>query len=346
MERWIGWGRVERFDPAWRPFAGPLSDRRDTARRILTAMGAWLVRQQYLRVNPFDGLAAAELVPIDTAGRTLTHAQWRYVLQSVWQAEPAIGTERNRSAAARGAQRDAFVLLLAYATGLRRAELAAATTGDLTREALDGAFEDAYVLRVNGKGRRRREVPMPTRLMEMLRAQLRERARSRARRCTRTRSARSSRGSSRARPSDSYRASRALRRNWSGRARTGCATRSRTMGSTLAPTSVTFNRCSATTTHYPKGDASRQYQTVDAFFNAALDGAGVGPSAAAIGQREQGIDDRRPDLPPTRAMRAEFTLRIRPKRRGRRDVKPCLSASSASCSPGICARRRATSRTS
>ncbi|WP_279609779.1 hypothetical protein [Burkholderia gladioli] len=85
-ERWIGQGRVERFDPAWRPFAGPLSARsRDTALRLLTAMGAWLVRQQYLRVNPFDGLAAAAPVPIDTAGRTLTHAQWRYVLQTVWQ---------------------------------------------------------------------------------------------------------------------------------------------------------------------------------------------------------------------------------------------------------------------
>ncbi|WP_310639119.1 hypothetical protein [Burkholderia gladioli] len=41
------------------------------------------MRQQYLRVIPFDGLAAAAPVPIDRAGRTLTHAQWRYVLQSV-----------------------------------------------------------------------------------------------------------------------------------------------------------------------------------------------------------------------------------------------------------------------
>ncbi|WP_267908807.1 site-specific integrase [Burkholderia gladioli] len=77
-ERWVGRGRVERSDPAWRPFAGPLSTRsRDTARRILTAMGAWLVRQQYLRVNPFDGLAAAAPVPINPHAR-------RYVLQTVW----------------------------------------------------------------------------------------------------------------------------------------------------------------------------------------------------------------------------------------------------------------------
>ncbi|MGZ0003051.1 tyrosine-type recombinase/integrase [Burkholderia gladioli] len=180
-ERWIGRGRVERFDPAWRPFAGPLSARsRDTARRILTAMGAWLVRQQYLRVNPFDGLAAAAPVPIDTAGRTLTHAQWRYVLQTVWQPDRALGAAPDRSDAARAdrvrMQRDAFVLLLAYATGMRRVELAAATTGDLTRKALDGALEDAYVLRVDGKGRRRREVPMPAKLLDLLRAELRARA--------------------------------------------------------------------------------------------------------------------------------------------------------------------------
>ncbi len=83
-ERWIGRGRVERFDPAWRPFVGPLSERsRDTARRILNAMGAWLVGQQYLRVNPFGGLPAAPAVQLDTTGRTLTRAQWQYVLQTV-----------------------------------------------------------------------------------------------------------------------------------------------------------------------------------------------------------------------------------------------------------------------
>ncbi|WP_276321896.1 hypothetical protein [Burkholderia stabilis] len=58
---------------------------------------------------------------------------------------------------------DAFVRLFAYATGLRRAELAAATTGALTRTALDGALDDAWSLRVMGKGRRARTVPMPRR---------------------------------------------------------------------------------------------------------------------------------------------------------------------------------------
>ena len=79
--RWIGRGRVERFGLGWRPFVGPLSERcRDTARRTLNAMGAWLVGQQYLRVNPFAGLPAALAVALDTTGRTLMRAQWQCVL--------------------------------------------------------------------------------------------------------------------------------------------------------------------------------------------------------------------------------------------------------------------------
>ncbi|WP_425126318.1 hypothetical protein [Burkholderia gladioli] len=61
-ERWIGSNWAERFDPAWRPFIGPLSPRsRDTAR----VMGVWLVRQPYLRVS---SSACATRV------RSITHA--------------------------------------------------------------------------------------------------------------------------------------------------------------------------------------------------------------------------------------------------------------------------------
>ncbi|WP_232427477.1 phage integrase family protein [Burkholderia ubonensis] len=156
--RWIGRGRVERFDPAWRPFVGPLSERsRDTARRILNAMGAWLVGQQYLRVNPFAGLPAAPFVALDTTGRTLKRAQWQYVLQTVLRPTSAFTSAfgvTGEPAATEGATtRDAFVLLFAYATGLRRAELPAATTGALMRTALDGTLDDAWSLRVMGKGR-------------------------------------------------------------------------------------------------------------------------------------------------------------------------------------------------
>lgn len=112
-------------------------------------------------MNPFSGLLAAQL---DTTGRTLTRAQWQYVLQIVLRPQSAFDVSGERVAT----QRDAFVLLFAYATGLRSTELAAATTGGLTRPALD----DAWSLLVTATGRRACTVPMPRRLIDELRAQL------------------------------------------------------------------------------------------------------------------------------------------------------------------------------
>lgn len=94
-------------------------------------------------MNSFDGLAAAVPVPapIDTARLTLPRAQWQIVLQTVWRPEPALGI------AAGGTD-----------------------TGQLSRKALDGALDDAWLLRIVGKERCQREVPVPARLMAMLRA--------------------------------------------------------------------------------------------------------------------------------------------------------------------------------
>ncbi|WP_244103190.1 phage integrase family protein [Burkholderia gladioli] len=337
-ERWIGRGWAERFDPAWRPFVGPLSPRsRDTARRILTAMGAWLVRQQYLRVNPFDGLAAAAPVPIDTAGRTLTRAQWQFVLQTVWRPEPAlrIGAGRTdvaRLAETRARERDAFLLLLAYATGLRRAELAAATTGQLSRKALDGALDDAWLLRVVGKGRRQREVPIPARLMAMLREQLRARpvplelesappdtplvahlvtgAPLRADglgvlfKQIFARAAAKLEASYPGAAADLRRASTHWLRHTFANHGLDAGADIRDMQALLGHASL------ATTTHYTKGDAVRQYQTVEAFFNAALEGAG--------GSRETAVatEATAPSTSPASLVDVHVTLRVAPKREG------------------------------
>jgi len=45
--------------------------------------------------------------------------------------------------------------------------------GALSRKALDGAFDDAWTLQVEGKSRRERLVPMPVRLMQALADSLR-----------------------------------------------------------------------------------------------------------------------------------------------------------------------------
>ncbi|MDN7429082.1 tyrosine-type recombinase/integrase [Burkholderia sp. AU45388] len=77
----------------------------------------------------------------------------------------------------------------------------------------------------------------------------------------------------------------------------------------------------ATTTHYTKGDAVRQYQTVESFFNAALEGAGgPGPAAAAATDEADVADDDRGARRAGRArcVAVHVTLRVAPKRDGGR----------------------------
>nr|WP_285300577.1 tyrosine-type recombinase/integrase [Burkholderia glumae] len=185
---------------------------------------------------------------------------------------------------------------------MRRAELAAATTGDLSRKALDGTLEDAYVLRVDGKGRRRREVPMPARLMYLLRAEplsletapadtplvahLVTGAALHPNTIGALFKGIFARAAERLAPSypgaaaDLQRASTHWLRHTFAKHGLDAGADIRDMQALLGHASL------ATTTHYAKGDAARQYQTVDAFFNAALEGAGAAPAAAPAAVHE------------------------------------------------------------
>ncbi|WP_254223024.1 phage integrase family protein [Burkholderia multivorans] len=350
VARWIGRGRVERFDPAWRPFVGPLSERsRDTARRILNAMGAWLVGQQYLRVNPFGGLPAARSVPLDATGRTLTRAQWQYVLQTVLRSQSAFDVSGEQATNQAAHARDAFLLLFAYATGLRRAELSVATTGALTRTALDGALDDAWSLRVMGKGRRARTVPMPRRLIDALRAQLRTRPVPLALetappdtpliahlvtgealhpdvvgRLFKGIFARAADQLAIAYPN----AAADLRRASTHWLRHTFANHGLDAGADIRDMQELLGHASlGTTTRYTKADAVRQFQSVEAFFNAALDGAGgagetteaatpAATSHAASIPTSLAVGSDRPGKASMVAV--HLTLKVEPKRAGGR----------------------------
>ncbi|CAG9243164.1 Integrase [Burkholderia diffusa] len=341
--RWIGRGRVERFDPAWRPFVGPLSERsRDTARRILNAMGAWLVGQQYLRVNPFAGLPAAPSVPIDATGRTLTRAQWQYVLQTVLRPQSAFDVSGEQAANQAANARDAFLLLFAYATGLRRAELAAATTGALTRTALDGALDDAWSLKVMGKGRRGRTVPMPRRLIDALRAQLRSRPvpltletapadtpliahlvngealhPDVVGRLFKAIFARAADQLAIAYPN----AAADLRRASTHWLRHTFANHGLDAGADIRDMQELLGHASlGTTTLYTKADAVRQFRSVEALFNAALDGADATPTAAVpIATSPPAAPTNTVAATPTaQPVDVHVTLKVEPKRAGGR----------------------------
>ncbi|SAK77238.1 integrase family protein [Caballeronia fortuita] len=158
--RWVARNRGERCFDGWRPFAGPLSDRsRETARSILSAMCEWLVGEGYLSVNPFAGFARVAAPPVfDSATRTLDFDQWKCVLQSVEREEYSFAEHR-----------DKLALLLAYATGLRRAELAAATSDALSVGRLSGVDGVVWRLAVRQDRGTPRRVLLPPIVVETIR---------------------------------------------------------------------------------------------------------------------------------------------------------------------------------
>ncbi|WP_213767544.1 site-specific integrase [Caballeronia sp. dw_19] len=168
--RWVGRAKIERTHLDWRPFVGALSNRsRETARAILHAMGQWLVEQNYWAHNPFSNAPAVAIGPrIDVSGRSLNHGQWQSVVQAA-----------SRDQYSQRELRDYLALNLAYSTGLRRAELAHATTGQLIQPALESGIEsasaNAWQLAIPGKGRAARTIPVPQAVMELLFESLRAR---------------------------------------------------------------------------------------------------------------------------------------------------------------------------
>ncbi len=99
-----------------------------TARSILSAMCEWLASAQYLASNPFAGLARTSTpAAFESAGRTLDKDLWAFVLESTVRDSYSFAEHRDRLA-----------LLLAYATRLRRGELAEASTGALSVGDLPG----------------------------------------------------------------------------------------------------------------------------------------------------------------------------------------------------------------
>lgn len=163
-EHWCGPRARERWSPLWRPFEGPLSA--SAQRQAITALKCFygfLVDQGYLMGNPWSGIDLIEPAgPIFNVGRSLTLEQWRFV-QGQLKELPATSANRRLGLAMR----------LAYATGLRAAELCAARVDDLRQVCYPGdqagaASIEGWMLSVVGKGQRVREVPVPQELINEL----------------------------------------------------------------------------------------------------------------------------------------------------------------------------------
>jgi integrase len=170
-EPWLRQDFKPRWSTDWRPFKGPLKQR--NVRHTETILGAlceWLVKQRYLDSNPFDGLPPLpnpqkQALQVE---RALDEEQWQGLLDycALCEAEPPQGR------APRDYRRIWIALQLAYCTGLRLAELAGATFGDLRYKSRNGG---QWWLSVLGKGSRQREVPLPDELVAELKQYAKER---------------------------------------------------------------------------------------------------------------------------------------------------------------------------
>ena len=155
--RWCGDRGRERWSPLWRPFEGPLSSSAQRhAVTILKNLYGFLVDQNYLMGNPWSAVGVPRTSgPKVNAGRSFSLAQWEF-----------IEGQLNMLPVTSANQRLTFGLHLLYATGLRLSEVVAATVDDLQwveypPDASDDASMQGWLLRVVGKGRKEREVPVP-----------------------------------------------------------------------------------------------------------------------------------------------------------------------------------------
>lgn len=151
-DRWISRRSAARFAPGWAPFKGPLSlASQRVAIAALHSLFAWLVQARYLAGNPWvlvnrklgdDPLRDED----DPSSRAFTPVAW-----TAMRAHLAAQT------ISPSVHRLTWLCAFVECTGLRAAEILRATRKDMAHvPAVKG-----WVLRVHGKGRRNRTVPVP-----------------------------------------------------------------------------------------------------------------------------------------------------------------------------------------
>lgn len=160
--RWVletGKKKMSRQDPAWRPFAGPLSpSSQRQAMIILNAMFAWLVDAGYLRGNPLSLIRQRRRKKPPRVTRFLDHDVWQEVKVTI----SAMPQETDRERAHYFRVRWLFTLL--YIGGLRISEVIGNTMGDFFHRR-DKEGEDRWWLEVTGKGEKTRLVVATEELM-------------------------------------------------------------------------------------------------------------------------------------------------------------------------------------
>jgi len=161
---WIAPRNTPRFSADWRPFDGALSA--SSVKHAITILGSlfeWLVRVQYCAFNPWDAVGKTLVVQQEAPDnieltRVFSVAQWQFLMTHLHGMVQTDHTGRLR-----------FALPFAHATGLRLSELVDAKTGRLYTMPLRDGKGVRWMLKVLGKGGKWRAVPVPDRIIALLR---------------------------------------------------------------------------------------------------------------------------------------------------------------------------------
>jgi site-specific recombinase XerD len=160
-ERWImkAGRKWSRFEPDWRPFAGPLAP---TSQRqaivILNTLFSWLVNAGYLAGNPLSLSRQRQRKAKPRITRFLDDELWQEVKASIDAMPRETDREREHFFRVR------WLFSLLYICGLRISEVTENTMGGFfCRRDNDG--EERWWLEITGKGDKTRIVPATNELM-------------------------------------------------------------------------------------------------------------------------------------------------------------------------------------
>lgn len=150
-DAWISRRKVERLAPGWAPFKGQLTvASQGVAIAALHSLFAWLVAARYLAGNPWVLINRKlgddpDQADDDPGSRAFTPAAWA-AMRAYLKAAPQSAS----------VYRLTWLCTFVECTGLRAAELLRACRAHLQQ------VSTGWVLRVHGKGRRNRTVPVPS----------------------------------------------------------------------------------------------------------------------------------------------------------------------------------------
>lgn len=163
-DRWImkAGRKWSRFEPDWRPFAGPLAP---TSQRqaivILNTLFSWLVNAGYLAGNPLSLSRQRQRKAKPRITRFLDEELWLEVKASIETMTRETDREREHYFRVR------WLFSLLYICGLRISEVVENTMGEFfCRRDKDG--EERWWLEITGKGDKTRIVPATNELMAEL----------------------------------------------------------------------------------------------------------------------------------------------------------------------------------